>query len=429
MASIGTDSNGHRRILFVDPADGKRKTIRLGKASQKQAESFKLKLEALVSSAIRGDGLDDETSRWLAAMSDGLYARLAAVGLVNRRKGNQTTLQHLVDTYFEHLNVKPITRIGYQAAKAALLDHFGADRCIHDIEPLQAEQWRATMKAAGLAEATLSKRIGIAKHIFKRGVAWKMLAENPFATVKSGSQVNKSRQRFISVADAMKVLDSCPDTQWRLIFALSRFGGLRCPSEHLALKWADVDWEHNRLRIPCSKTEHHEGRGERFCPIFPELRPYLLKAFEEATPGTEFVITQYRQLNCNLRTQLNRIIHRAGLSPWPRLFHNLRSTRQTELTEIFPSHVVAAWIGNTERVAQNHYLQVTEAHFAQASSRPTLPEKPAQNPAQYTATSGGIKQQCDKVDMTKTPEIWGNVAGCGNLLIHSMAATGVEPVT
>jgi hypothetical protein len=49
--------------------------------------------------------------------------------------------------------------------------------------------------------------------------------------------VNKTRQRVISLEDAGKVLAACPDTQWRLLFALSRFGGRRCPSEHLALKW------------------------------------------------------------------------------------------------------------------------------------------------------------------------------------------------
>ena len=39
--------------------------------------------------------------------------------------------------------------------------------------------------------------------------------------------------------------------------ALSRYGGLRCPSEHLALKWSDVDWDKSRIRVPSPKTEHH----------------------------------------------------------------------------------------------------------------------------------------------------------------------------
>ncbi|MFN6136914.1 MAG: hypothetical protein ACK480_00255 [Planctomycetota bacterium] len=34
------------------------------------------------------------------------------------------------------------------------------------------------------------------------------------------------------------------------------------------------------LSIPEPKVEHHEGRGIRSCPIFPELRSILDDAFE-----------------------------------------------------------------------------------------------------------------------------------------------------
>ena len=61
-----------------------------------------------------------------------------------------------------------------------------------------------------------------------------------------------------------------------------------------------------------------------------------------------------------------RIVRQAGLTPWPRIFHNLRSTRQTELEEQFPSHVVCRWIGNSQQVAQKHYLQVTDDHYQRA---------------------------------------------------------------
>src|SRR3954465_9085694 len=99
---------------------------------------------------------------------------------------------------------------------------------------------------------------------------------------------------FVSREDVQKVLDACPDVQWRLLFSLSRFGGLRCPSEHLMLKWADVDWDKNRLLVHSPKTEHHDGGDCRFVPLFPELRQLLLEAFAEAAEGTEYVITQCR---------------------------------------------------------------------------------------------------------------------------------------
>ena len=57
----------------------------------------------------------------------------------------------------------------------------------------------------------------------------------------------------------------------------------------------------------------------------------------------------------------------AGVKPWPKLFQNCRSTRETELAETFPVQVVCAWIGNSPAVAARHYLQVTDAHFTRAT--------------------------------------------------------------
>ncbi len=158
-----------------------------------------------------------------------------------------------------------------------------------------------------------------------------------------------------------------PGHEWKLIFALARFGGLRTPSETLLLRWADVDWERGRLLIRSPKTEHHEGKDSRLVPIFPELRPYLEAAWDIAADGAEFVIVQRRDSNVNLRTQLQRIIAKAGLTEWPKLFQNLRATRETELAETYPLHVVTAWLGNSQLIAAKHYLQVTDEHFAKAT--------------------------------------------------------------
>ena len=205
---------------------------------------------------------------------------------------------------------------------------------------------------------------------------------------------------------AQLVLDACPDYEWRLIFALSRYGGLRCPSEHLRLRWADIDWEHERITVHAVKTEHHQGKGTRLVPIFPELMPYLREAFERAEAGAEHVISRYRRGNANLRTQLERIILRAGLKPWPRLFQNLRSTRQTELEERFPSHVVCAWIGNSIKVAEKHYLQVTEDHYRRAlqNAVPQVPA-PGRKESQRSRKTAGIAASCDLLRAPATRQI------------------------
>ncbi len=100
--------------------------------------------------------------------------------------------------------------------------------------------------------------------------------------------------------------------------------------------------------------------------------------------------TRYRDRNANLRTQFLRIIKRAGPSAWPKLFHNLRASRQTELTARFPLHVVCEWIGNSAAIASKHYLQVTEDHFAEALAGIELFE---QTSAERSAESAADVQQ------------------------------------
>jgi hypothetical protein len=133
----------------------------------------------------------------------------------------------------------------------------------------------------------------------------------------------------------------------------------------------------NRMSIPEPKVEHHEGRGIRSCPIFPELRPILDEAFEIFGDKGEYVVAapQYRAAantamgwkNSNLRTEMTRLLRRAGVSGWPRLFHSMRASRQTELQREFPLHVVCSWLGNSPRIAQQSYLLVTEEDFAKAA--------------------------------------------------------------
>ena len=56
-----------------------------------------------------------------------------------------------------------------------------------------------------------------------------------------------------------------------------------------------------------------------------------------------------------------------GVSGWPRLFHSMRASRQTELQREFPLHVVCSWLGNSPRIAQQSYLLVTVDDFAKAA--------------------------------------------------------------
>ena len=288
MASVGKDRNGRKRILFV-AEDGSRKTVRLGKASQKQAEAFKLKMENLIADRLRG-GIDPETARWIAELPDDMHAKLAAVGLVEPRAQQAAagglTVGALCEQYIGGRDdVRKSTRTVYELTRRNLVDFFGPDKPIRDITPYDAEQWRRYLAREGLSEATARRRAGVAKQILRTAVKRRILADNPFAGLKSTAIGNESRLYFVSRQDAQRVLDACPDSQWRLIFALARFGGLRTPSETLALKWTDVDWARSRVLVHSCKTEHFEGKESRVIPMFPELLPPPARSLRRSGAG------------------------------------------------------------------------------------------------------------------------------------------------
>lgn len=164
----------------------------------------------------------------------------------------------------------------------------------------------------------------------------------------------------------------------RLLLALSRWAGLRTPSEQRVLTWADIDWENSRFNVNSPKT------GPRLVPIFHELMPYLRERFEAAIDGDVLVLpSMEKHGDSAFSKRIERTVEKLGLERWPRTFHNLRSSRQTELTERFPSHVVAAWLGNSVQTADKHDLKVLSSHFEQAM----------QNPMQQVPATAGIGLQ------------------------------------
>ncbi|MSQ96750.1 MAG: site-specific integrase [Gemmataceae bacterium] len=399
MASISRDPNGRRRILFTD-RDGGRKTIRLGKVSQRMAEEIKIKVEALNAAKIGGCSLDRETAAWVANLGDGLHGKLAAVGLTEPRR--TARLGEFLDGFIANRKptAAPSTIISLNQVKTRLIDQFGAERDLRSITPADAEGWAAALAEQGYAPATAGRAIKRARQFCKAALRDKLITENPFAEIKASGQVNKERQFHVDRETIFRVIDAAPNAEWRLIIALSRFGGLRCPSEHLALRWQDMDWERNRFRVDSPKT------GERWIPMFPELRPHLEAAFELAEDGAVFVITSYRSEYVNMRMQLARIIRRAGAKVWPKLFHNLRASRETELAAEYPIHVVCEWIGNTAAIAAKHYLTVREEDFERA--------------AQGGAKSGALEahfqaQQASATVSTGSQELTEGQGDCGDM--------------
>lgn len=409
MASVNKDAKGWR-ILFVD-SHGTRKTIRLAgipKMNQARAEKIGRFVDDLNGAKCSNGSMERQTAKWLADISEALHAKLANVGLVEKRQSS--TLGEFVAGYIKGLaGIEPGTVMNLRTCERNLNDFFGAEKPLRSITAADAgafRQWLADHE--GQAENTLRRRCGRARQFFKAAIKAKLIEENPFEGMAVTVSGSKDRERFVTEEESQKILKACPDSQWRLIFSLCRYGGVRCPSEIMPLTWNDILWDESRVIVTSPKTKRYKGQESRVIPLFPELRKALNEAYElaflrlndqsgdseAAATVSGPIVTRYSSASQNLRTTFNKIVRRAGLKPWPKPFQNLRSTRETELMEIYPAHVVVAWIGHSEKVAQRHYLQITDAHFEKA----VLPSK-LESVAHQVAHKTSADTQ--KIDHTK----------------------------
>ncbi|MEZ6119147.1 MAG: phage integrase SAM-like domain-containing protein [Pirellulaceae bacterium] len=356
MASVTTEKRNGKVSYRISWTDGnnKRQRIRLSRIRKQDADQIASKIQAVSSCQIAGIPLDPSLARWVGGLGADLRSKLERAGLIEARPIDEEpavstepepTFIEFIDAFIKNRkDAAQSTKDNWNGCKAKLESFFGSTILLREIDRGDADDWRQSMVNAGLAKATISKNVKICKQFAKAAVRKGFADENPFHELVAGGEKNTERQEFIDRNRIQQVIDAAPNDQWKLIIALSRYGGLRCPSETLGLRWEHINWEKDRFTVFENKTK------TRVVPIFPELRPYLEKLFfNDEQDDSGFVITLYRSKKANLRTQLLRIIAKAGVPTWPRLFHNLRASRETELSAEHPIHVVCAWLGNSEK--------------------------------------------------------------------------------
>src|SRR5262249_821553 len=119
-----------------------------------------------------------------------------------------------------------------------------------------------------------------------------------------------------------------------------------------------------------------------------------------------------------------KIIRRAGLEPWPRLWHSMRASCETDLARQFPLAVVAKWLGNTQAVAMRHYVDVTDADFERA-----VGAEVAQNTAQQAHAGYRGDPQSSKAEFEKSQKLPIAASSRDTVQMLIMEAAGIEPAS
>ncbi len=355
------------KIIYY--ANKERKNFFLpSKYSEAKAREIAGKIEEIVQAQETGDTVRRSTAVWLSELPIDLRQRFERFGLIEIQKS--WTVEQLWDEYqrTQEAEVKYSTQQTYETVRKRFLLYFDCNLNADELTIQDAKNWRKELTIR-YAEASVAGSIQRTRAVFAWAVKRGYIAKNVWLEVNRGSFVNKDREREVTRDEYAKILDACPDQNWRTLIALCRIGGLRNPSETLLLKWSDVNWEKDRLLVHSPKTEGKAGHESRVIPLWPELRIELDRQFAAAEPGgSPYVIagSNARDTTQNLRRKFSQIIFLAGIEPYPRLFHNLRGSRSNELFRDYPAHVASYWMGQSYKIASQHYLHPTDADYMQA---------------------------------------------------------------
>jgi integrase len=433
MASVLRRKSGGVAIQFLDRS-GKRRTLSLGgDPPERFVKRAAEVVDDLVGAARYGQPIPPDAVAWLDGLNDEQHGRFVTAGLAHPREKRDaarvTVAQHAAEYLGKRTDIKPGSRLVVGQVVRVLGEYFG-ETPLADVTAGDADdfaRWLSTggrtaeqvkTKGAALSPATVGKRISWSATIWRDAVRRGLVDRNPFDEVRRPCTVNQERRQYVPRETIETLIVAEPDPEWRALLALARYLGLRTPSEPFSLVWSDIDWERRRIKIRSPKTEGH-GKAFRVAPLLPEVARHLEALFAVAPEGL-YVFSRLRERASrrkaekgfwsalNLRTFLLKKLEKAGIPAWPKLWHNLRASAQTDLTARFPAHSVAQWMGNTVQVANKHYLMTTDAEFDRAATESAL---------QSALHSGAEMQRMERSaapGKAKTPEKSGVLASIGD---------------
>lgn len=216
-----------RYFIQLSPGENEvRPKISLGKVSRKQAETAKTNIESLISSKNTGAVMPPAVQDWLNGLSDGLRRRLEVLGIIEpKEKGRSFTVEKWIQRYIDKRpDVKPRTKEKWRDVESKLTTFFKG-QFINEVTVQQAKDFRVYLQSVcNLAENTIRRHISIARQFFNSALDAELISKNPFRGQSVSLRANPARFFYITQEMALKVLEACPNAQWRLIFVLGTLG-------------------------------------------------------------------------------------------------------------------------------------------------------------------------------------------------------------
>jgi integrase len=202
---------------------------------------------------------------------------------------------------------------------------------------------KAQMRRNGKAPKTIQNAYRLLNQIFEFAKQKEWCQANPCEEVKSPRVERQTELRFLNqeeLADLLRSvdIDGLFGATDRLLFLTAALTGMR-QGELLALRWKDVDWQAERIRVRRNYVRGHwvtpKSRRMRSVPLAPvvaeELEIHRQRSNYDSGDDLVFAHPETGDVldHCQLVRRFKKALKAAGLPPLR--FHDLRHTFGTQM--------------------------------------------------------------------------------------------------
>jgi len=393
--------------------NGKRQTIYLGEGvPDGDLVYYAENLTRLVQhSKTPGSVLPTEVQAFIDGVDYAFRKKLIEQGLIDETERDAyesaATIGTLTDAFLEyHKNAPYNTMKGLKLAVGKLEEHFSRKRKIVDITSTDVKHYQDHLYKS-YSEAYASCLCGRTKEICNRGIKEKLITsevfESTFAELEIGKMYNREREQYVTEDTYNKIVSACVNTELRFAFYLARFLAFRCPSECSSWRWSMIDFEAKRIKVLDVKR-----KKVRILPMFHYLYPFLaeLLHYHRCKPfisdvqsaglslkydsediinllrqngnkyiaaiaarfpkGQDWIFSEAFRNRKSRGKQLDQLLRKAKVR-LEKPFVNMRGTCESEWLEEHNIKAACEWTGNSIRVAEKHYLRISQETWLAAT--------------------------------------------------------------
>jgi integrase len=282
--------------------------------------------------------------------------------LGRRVEGVTVTLDEFLDRWLDTAAKSKLREKSYHSYETLLRRYIRpalGERMLSAVTPLDVQDTYQKMIDRGLSSRTVRYTHSVLRSAIRQAIRWRLLLQDP----TDGAQLprlGRREMRVLTAEQSRVFLSAALKTHYGPVFAVALTTGMR-PSEYLALKWQDIDW--NRGTVSVVRTLERAAGLWRFAETkrarsrrIIKLQDWVLEILRrlEATTTNRpkcdlpdaFTTATGRPIHSDkLSQRFKAILRQAGL-PALRLY-DLRHTAATlALSAGVPPKVVAEQLGH-----------------------------------------------------------------------------------